>query len=296
MDKGVAVLSSADAGASWTAEAPLDLEGLSKGAIQLSKPAVGHGIQIQPQLCPGGCKNAGRLIVPMVCTNKTASGSHGDRGCVTCNACLLLSDDSGKTWSLGAVGQQGTRESQVVQLPSNGATAALYATERNMGAHPGHRQYAFSMDGGDTFAITGTDATLTGPVTAHWTGIVGSVNGILGNLAGGASTLVYSGPASTSMRQDMSIHTSANGGRSWSAGKTLWAGFAGYVSHFRLPCPPALSPCPQSLPSVPALSPCPQFWPNAGLDAHDEALPAACYLAPLSATPLTLVYTAGFAV
>lgn len=221
-DKGVTVLSSSDAGTSWTREAPLDLEGLSKGGIAVSKPAVGHGIQVQPHLCPGGCKNAGRLIVPMVCTNKTASGSHGDKGCITCNSCLLISDDSAKTWRLGAVGQQGTRESQIVQLPSTQSTAALYATERNMGAHPGHRQYAFSADSGVTYATTGTDATLTGPVTAHWTGIVGSINGIRN-----ATTLVYAGPASPTLRQDMAIHTSATG-HSWSAGKTLWSGFAGY--------------------------------------------------------------------
>ena len=45
--------------------------------------------------------------------------------------------DGGKTWSLGAIGQQGTRESQVVQIPSLTADAQIYGTERNMGAKPG---------------------------------------------------------------------------------------------------------------------------------------------------------------
>ncbi len=45
--------------------------------------------------------------------------------------------DGGKTWELGAVGQTGTRESQVVQVPSKTADAQLYGTERNMGAKPG---------------------------------------------------------------------------------------------------------------------------------------------------------------
>ena len=54
----------------------------------------------------------------MVCSNATAKGSHSDRGCTTCNSCLLISDDAGKSWSIGAVGQQGTRESQIVQVKS----------------------------------------------------------------------------------------------------------------------------------------------------------------------------------
>jgi hypothetical protein len=63
-------------------------------------------------LCAGGCKDAGRLILPMVCKNTSASGTHGDRGCTTCNSCLLISDDGAATWQLGAIGQMGTRESQ----------------------------------------------------------------------------------------------------------------------------------------------------------------------------------------
>ena len=48
--------------------------------------------------------------------------------CTTCNSCLLTSDDAGKSWALGAVGQQGTRESQVVQLPSETAAARVYGS------------------------------------------------------------------------------------------------------------------------------------------------------------------------
>lgn len=56
---------------------------------------------------------------------------------------IACTPDGGKTWELGAVGQQGTRESQVVQLPSLTADAQLYASERNMGAKPGE----FSTNG-----------------------------------------------------------------------------------------------------------------------------------------------------
>ena len=50
---------------------------------------------------------------------------------------LRVRADGGKSWELGAVGQTGTRESQVVQVPSETADAQLYGTERNMGAKPG---------------------------------------------------------------------------------------------------------------------------------------------------------------
>ena len=49
-------------------------------------------LQIDPALCATPCKNAGRLVLPFVCANKSATGTHGDRGCTTCNSCLLLSD------------------------------------------------------------------------------------------------------------------------------------------------------------------------------------------------------------
>ena len=163
---GTSVYSSSDAGATWKTMPPLDPEGIGKPPIRVTGPAVGHGIQIEPALCTPACKDAGRLLLPFVCTNTSANGTHGDRGCTTCNACLLVSDDAGKTWELGAIGQQGTRESQAVQVPSTTASASIYASERNMGAHPGHRQWGLSADAGSTYATTGTDSTLTAPVTA----------------------------------------------------------------------------------------------------------------------------------
>ena len=50
---------------------------------------------------------------------------------------LRVRADGGNSWELGAVGQTGTRESQVVQVPSETTDAQLYGTERNMGAKPG---------------------------------------------------------------------------------------------------------------------------------------------------------------
>lgn len=220
---GTTVLSSKDAGSTWESMPSLDREALSRPPITLTGPAVGHGIQIDPGLCATPCKDAGRLVLPFVCTNTSAKGTHSDQGCTTCNSCLLLSDDGGKTWSLGAIGQQGTRESQVVQIPSLTADAQIYGTERNMGAKPGHRQWGRSNDGGSTYSSTGTESSLSSPVTAHWTGIVGSIQSL-----DAGKVLVYGGPASPSLRSKMAVHISKDSGKTWSPGKTVWNSFAGY--------------------------------------------------------------------
>jgi hypothetical protein len=58
-----------------------DTKSLGRDPIHVSGPAVGHGIQIDPSLCATPCKDAGRLILPFVCTNTSANGTHSDQGC-----------------------------------------------------------------------------------------------------------------------------------------------------------------------------------------------------------------------
>ena len=75
------VLTSHDDGTTW--DAPRSLSSWNATLpypLKNPRPSVGHGIQLS---------GSGRLVVPMVCVNASASGSHGDRGCTTCNACLL---------------------------------------------------------------------------------------------------------------------------------------------------------------------------------------------------------------
>lgn len=99
-------------GSSWSGPRKLNVT-VPQPYTAAVKPAVGHGLQIQSQLCQDGpCAKAGRLIMPFVCTNGSSHG--GDSGtCDACHACLLFSDDHGSSWSFGGFGQADSREAQV---------------------------------------------------------------------------------------------------------------------------------------------------------------------------------------
>jgi sialidase-1 len=228
------VLTSHDDGTTW--DAPRSLSSWNATLpypLKNPRPSVGHGIQLS---------GSGRLVVPMVCVNASASGSHGDRGCTTCNACLLYSDDHGETWEWGGIGQQGGRESAVAETASGGVetggakssanpgavVSGLYLNERNMGATPGHRLTARSTDGGETLSGFAVDDSLPTPVTADWTGIVA------GLVRANANTLVYSAPENRSARKTLAMRTSSDDGATWSASKTLWAGPSGYSDIARI--------------------------------------------------------------
>ncbi len=163
-----------DFGASWSKPAVLAME-LPPGVTLV--PAVGHGIVLGAALCaPGACLDAGRLLLPFVCTNNSAgevSLSAGfAAGCNSCHSCVVYSDDHGVSWHLGGLGQTGSREAQLAQLLSPLSSSLLYANERNMGATPGHRMV--SIDGwGHGFPSFSVSFTQTKTSSLHILGMVG---------------------------------------------------------------------------------------------------------------------------
>ena len=215
---GVQVLYSDDAGETWQDPEPLPASAVPPPPFSPNvKPTVGHGIQMA----------SGRLVIPFVCTNTSASGGGGgDKGaCPQCQSCLLVSDDAGKTWKFTtAYGQSGSRESVVVEtLPG-----CLFASERNFGPTPGHRMWARSTDGGDTYSSFGLNLGLDTPVTDHWTGIVGAVASL--GIAGAPQSLAFASAASPNVRANMTVKTSSDGGASWvPTGVQVWDGPAGYA-------------------------------------------------------------------
>ena len=163
--------------------------------------------------------------MPFVCTNGSA---HGDSGqCPACHACLLLSDDHGRSWRFAGLGQSGSRESQAVQVASNASQAALYVTERNFGPSPGHRMYARSTNGGETLGGYGIDPALPTPVTKHWTGIVAAVLRFPSSHTH-QDAILYTAPDLPTLRGNLSARVSNDEGYTWSPPRAIFPGLSGY--------------------------------------------------------------------
>ena len=99
-----------------------------------------HGIQLEHG------PHAGRLIAGANYETYDGVGPH------VYGTHLLYSDDSGATWHIGATSayDDGTiiaQEVTVVELTDG----RIYALARERGTDPGHRAYAISKDGGETF-------------------------------------------------------------------------------------------------------------------------------------------------
>jgi hypothetical protein len=232
------VFTSTTNGTSWQGPLPLHVNVPAPFSSSI-KPAVGHGVQIEDRLCgAAGCKHAGRLIMPFVCMNSSSAATptvRGDSGaCEACHACLLLSDDKGTSWHFGGIGQAGSRESQAVQVPSTSSDAALYVTERNFGATPGHRMYARSVDSGDSLADFGIDTTIVSPITAHWTGIVAAVLRRTYPQGGDNGEVVLATASAVTERANLTMRASTDNGKTWGEPRTFWPGLGGYVDLVRV--------------------------------------------------------------
>ncbi|WP_129843456.1 sialidase family protein [Streptomyces sp. RFCAC02] len=171
--------------------------------------------------------HAGRLVLTI-----TAESHDGDR--VTAHHTALgLSDDGGATWRLGAVDswpvapdgtfRQNPAESAVAELPDG----TLYVSAREQeGTDLGHRSYAVSMDGGETFAA---------PFRAMPDLYTPQVQGSLLSLPG-SGRLLLAAPADPDRRRSMMIRSSWDGGRTFDSverGAPVtddWSGYSDLVA------------------------------------------------------------------
>ena len=209
---------SGDGGATWSAPAPA--KGLEELAAirgwRWNLPSPCHGIQ----LAHG--PHAGRLVVA---GNHSAPGGAGNH---FLGAHLLLSDDGGTTWRVGAIdaappaGRQGAvpypNESAVAELPDG--TLVVHTRDEG-GPAPGTRAVTVSRDGGETFTAPFADApALVAPVCQ------GAL--LAGEDAGGAPILIATMPGEAKKRARLVLRPSRDGGASWGADQVLHPGSAAY--------------------------------------------------------------------
>jgi len=178
-----------------------------------------HGIQLERG------EHAGRLVVP---ANFSTSGGPENR---FLGAHLLLSDDGGRSWRVGAVGDGhvgdddiNPSETAVVEL----ADGSLYVNTRDQhGSSEGTRAATWSVDGGASFSTPfRADLGLPGPVCQ------GAL--LHGGELGEEELILYSGPSDPGGRRRMAIRGSRDQGRSWEELLVVYPGEAAYSDLVRL--------------------------------------------------------------
>jgi sialidase-1 len=217
-NEDVLVTSSRDDGRTWAA--PRTITGAVK-ATGWTWYATGPGVGIR--LARGD--HAGRLVIP--CDHREAVD-----GRPVMFSHVFFSDDHGATWSLGGTVGRHTDECQVVEL----ASGELLINMRNYwgrdGGRPdrgGRRAVARSRDGGATWSPLGFDDALIEPVCQA------SLVAVPRPDHPGGPLLVFSNPASTTARRDLTVRVSGDGGKTWPVAVPVEAGPAAYSCLAPLP-------------------------------------------------------------
>jgi len=213
---------SSNLGVTWTVPILVKISSYAKN------PSVGHGIQLI-KICVGD-EYHGRLILPWVCGEHSLMPDDTN----VYHSCLVYSDDHGITWTLGAIGQNGSRESEIVQITLCSPCSMqsyIYTTERNFqGENPGHRFYALSENAAENFTTEGQDMSLIEPVTPTYTGIVASV--VRFSYSDKANTtinrILFSDPENLTQRVNITMRASYDETNTWTSGYTIYAGPSGY--------------------------------------------------------------------
>jgi sialidase-1 len=176
----------------------------------------GHGIQLK----------SGRLVVPVWLS--TGTGGHAHRPSVTST---VVSDDGGATWKRGEVAIPNTpewvnpNEATVAELPDG----RVMLNARNE-SKANRRLVTISPDGATRWSPPAFDDALPEPVCF---GSLVSVPGPRPLLVfSNPNTLMRTGgraaPGQPRDRKNVSLRTSADGGRTWGRAKTVEPGFGGY--------------------------------------------------------------------
>ena len=191
------ICQSTDDGATWSK--PVDIPPATKRP-DWTWYATGPGVGIQLECGP----HKGRLVVPC---------DHGVAGGRDYHSHTIHSDDGGRTWQRGGtVPDKTTSECQVVEL----SDGTLHLNIRHHFRKTYRRAVSLSSDGGATWSLPTLDQTL---ITPHCQASI---------LRYPAGVLLFSNPASTKGRMNMTVRLSRDEGKTWPAAKTLHPGPSAY--------------------------------------------------------------------
>lgn len=210
------LLTSEDNGATWSE--PLQItESVKAPEWHWYSVGPGHAFQIESG------PHAGRLV---------AAANHSDDE-FNYGAHLLLSDDGGLTWRIGASetpkkGPRHPNESTAAVLDDG--TIVVSARDQD-GDDQWHRLRTTSVDGGETFSGPFEEQTgLVIPVVQASMLAIGGTDG-----SGGLTRLLLSGPSDSEKRIDLRVRTSTDAGVTWSDGLLVGPGPAAYSDLIQLP-------------------------------------------------------------
>jgi len=199
------VMKTTDDGVTWTA--PIEITSSVKPA-GWTWYATGPGIGIQT--------SNGRFVIPANHAEE-ATGAHRSH--------LILSDDRGVSWRLGATADEGTNESQIAEL----ADGRLLLNMRNHPPRPENfRLIATSGDGGRTLSKAAADRSLVEPPAQA------SLIRLTRKPADDRNRLLFANPAAP-RRERMTVRLSHDEGASWPIGRVIHEGPAAYSSLVVLP-------------------------------------------------------------
>jgi len=206
-NKSVFVMASKDDGATWSEPHEITAV-LDAPDSPWVATGPGHGIQLQHG------RHAGRLCIPSYFTIQDKDGQKRT------HACIIYSDDAGKTWQRGGLTAEKMGECEAVER-SDGSI--LLTIRRGAPC----RAFATSADGGATWSQPELRKDISCP---------GCQGSILGYPAGDELLLLHSNPAGPGeRRQDLTIRLSADEGTTWPTARVLHKGPAAYSDLAVLP-------------------------------------------------------------
>ena len=204
------VLRSTDEGESWSKPEEIT-SSIKKDNWTWYATGPCHGIQIENGI------NAGRLIIPC---------DHIEAVTKKYFSHIIYSDDHGKTWQLGGTTPQDqVNECVVAELPGG----KLILNMRNYDRSEKTRKIAISEDGGLTWSDIYTDNTLIEPICQA---------GLLRYSYAdhhGPSRLIFTNPAHTDNRENMTLRISYDEGTTWTRSIVLFRGPSAYSDLTKLP-------------------------------------------------------------